>query len=158
MLRKEAKQLNFYSELYHKIPKNHILKLINSAISFEFVNKMLEGSYCKGFGRPAKEPEMMIRILMLQHLYNLSDERVISDTEVNLAYMWFIGINPDETLPHPSLLAKFRTMRLKDITVDNIMTEVIRQCVENEIIKADNGISIDTTHILANTTKKCRNG
>ena len=154
MLKIEVKQINFYSELYHKIPENHILKQINSAISFEFVNRMLENSYCSNFGRPAKEPEMMLRILLLQQLYNLSDERVIEETEVNLAYMWFVGINPDEKLPHPSLLAKFRTMRLKEFTMDDIMTEVIRQCVEKNIIKADNGVSIDTTHILANTIKK----
>ena len=153
MLRQEAKQTNFYTALYHRIPEKHILKLINSAISFEFVNKMLESSYCKNFGRPAKEPEMMLRLLMLQALYNLSDERVMEETEVNLAYKWFVGLNPDEELPHPSLLTKFRTMRLKDIQMDDIMTEVVRQCVEREIIKADNGVGIDTTHILANTGK-----
>ena len=47
MLKIEPKQLNFYSLLYHRILENHILKLINFAISFEFVNKMLEKSYCK---------------------------------------------------------------------------------------------------------------
>jgi len=154
MLRKEAKQTNFYSILYHRIPDSHILKLINSAISFEFVNRTLESNYCKNFGRPAKEPEMMLRLLMLQGLYNLSDERVIEETKVNLAYLWFIGLNPDDELPHPSLLAKFRTMRLKDVQLDDIMTEIVRQCVERGIIKADNGIGVDTTHILANTTKK----
>lgn len=154
MLKIEPKQLNFYSLLYHRIPENHILKLINFAISFEFVNKMLEKSYCKGFGRPAKEPEMMLRILLLQYLYNLSDERVIEELQVNLAYMWFIGINPDDDLPHPSLLAKFRTLRLKDITLDEIIIEIVRQAVEKGIIKQDNTIAIDTTHIEANTTKK----
>jgi len=150
----EAKQLNFYSELYHRIPENHILKSINSAISFEFVNKMLEKSYCKNFGRPAKEPEMMLRLLMLQYLYNLSDEGIMQETQVNLAYMWFVGINPDEDLPHPSLLTKFRTMRLKECSLDEIITEVIRQCIEKGIIKAENGVAVDTTHITANTTKK----
>ena len=113
MLKIEPKQLNFYSLLYHKIPENHILKLINSAISLNFINEMLSESYCTGFGRPAKEPEMMFRILLLQYLYNLSDERVIEELQVNLAYMWFIGINPDDELPHPSLLAKFRTLPLR---------------------------------------------
>ena len=155
MLRKnEAKQLNFYSILYHNIPENHILKTINSAISFEFINKLLENSYCKNFGRPAKEPEMMARLLMLEAMYGLSDRTVIEETQVNLAYMWFIGINPGDPLPHPSLFSKFRTMRLKDTTLDDILMEVVRQCVEKGIIPADNGASIDTTHIMANTTKK----
>lgn len=154
MLKSEAKQLNFYSLLYNRIPENHILKIINSAISFDFVNKLLENSYCKNFGRPAKEPELMLRILMLQYLYHLSDERVMQELEVNLAYMWFIGINPDAPLPHTSLLAKFRTMRLKDVTLDYIIEEVVRQCIKKGIIKSDNGIAVDTTHIEANTVKK----
>lgn len=154
MLKIEPKQLNFYSSLYHRIPENHILKLINSVISLEFVNELLENSYCKGFGRPAKEPEMMMRILLLQYLYNLSDERVIEDLQVNLAYMWFIGINPDEELPHPSLLAKFRTLRLKDISLDEIIIEIVRQGIERGVINPENGIAIDTTHIEANTVKK----
>lgn len=153
MIRKEAKQLNFYSQLYHLIPENHILKLINSAISLSFINEMLESSYCKHFGRPAKEPEMMLKLLIIQNLYNLSDERLMADVRVNMAYLWFIGLNPDDPLPHPSLLAKFRTLRLKDIQMDEIMTQVVRQSVERGIIKSDNGASIDTTHILANTRK-----
>ena len=155
MLRNNGnKQLNFYSTLYQNIPKNHILKSINSAISFEFVNKLLEDRYCKNFGRPAKEPELMIKLLMLQHLYNLSDERVILATQTDLAFMWFIGINPDDTLPHHSLLSKFRTMRLQGLALDDILSEVIRQCVEKQIINAENGWSIDTTHVHANTVKK----
>jgi len=154
LIRKGDKQLNFYSVLYQNIPENHILKTINSVISFNFINTLLENSYCKNFGRPAKEPEMMIKLLLLQGMYVLSDERVLEETAINLAFMWFIGVNPGDPLPHPSLLSKFRTMRLKDVTLDDIMTEVVRQCVEKGIINADNGASIDTTHILANTTKK----
>ena len=154
MLKYKLKQCSFYSELYHKIPENHILKTINSVLDFSFVNKMLESSYCKHFGRPAKEPEMTMRILILAHLYNLSDERVMQEIEVNLAYMWFIGINPEDRLPHPSLLTKFRKTHLKGIEVDEIITEIVKQAIEKEIISKENGISIDTTHISANTIKK----
>ena len=155
MLKKSVvKQQNLYSELYNNIPSSHILKTIDSAISFEFINKLLENSYCKNFGRPAKEPEMMAKLLILQELYGLSDIRVIEETRVNLAYMWFIGINPGEQVPHASLLSKFRTMRLGGTKLDDIMTAVVRQCVEKGIIKAETGESIDATHILANTTKK----
>ena len=154
MLRTGPKQLSLYTILYDKIPENHILKSINSAVDFSFINKLLEDSYCKYYGRPAKEPEMMAKLLILQYLYNYSDERVIKETQVNLAYMWFIGINPEDDLPNPSLLAKFRTKRLKETSLDDIIKEVVRQCVERGIIKSSNGIAIDTTHIEANTIKK----
>lgn len=153
MLKNNLKQLSLYTILYDKIPKNHILKSINSAVDFSFINKLLESSYCKYYGRPAKEPEMMARLLILQYLYNLSDIQVIEDSRINLAYMWFIGINPDEDLPDASLLAKFRTQRLKDTSLDDIIVEVVRQCIEKGIIKGT-GISVDCTHTAANTVKK----
>jgi len=154
MLRTGPKQLSLYSLLYDNIPENHILKTINKAIDLKFVNKLLESSYCKYYGRPAKEPEMMIRIQILKYLYNLSDEQLIQDLSVNLAYKWFVGLNPEDPLPEISLLTKFRTQRLKDISMDAIITEIVRQCVERGIIKSSNGIVIDTTHIEANTIKK----
>ena len=154
MLKSEAHQLNFLSLLYNKIPKNHILKLINSSISLSFINDLLKNSYCSNFGRPAKEPEMMMRILILQKLYNLSDERVIEELSVNLAYMWFIGVNPDDDIPHASLLSKFRTMRLKDLDLDEIISEIVRQCIDKGIIPNTTGISDDATHIEANTKRK----
>jgi transposase len=152
VLKNESKQLSLYSILYNKIPENHILKRINSVVDFSFINKLLESSYCKFYGRPAKEPEMMSKLLILQYLYNLSDEKVIEDTRINLAYMWFIGVNPEDDLPNSSLLAKFRTQRLKEIMLDDIIKEVIRQCVEKGIIKGT-GMTVDCTHTQANTGK-----
>jgi len=153
MLKQQPKQLSLYSILYNKIPKDHILKAIDKAVDFGFINEMLADSYSKHFGRPAKEPEMMAKLLVLQYLYNLSDVKVIEETSLNLAYMWFIGINPEEELPDASLLAKFRTQRLKDTSVDDIIQEVVSQCVEKGIIKGT-GLSIDATHTSANTVKK----
>jgi len=153
MLRKEKKQLTFYSVLYDKIPKDHILKKIDEAVDFSFVNELLKESYCENFGRPAKEPELMMRISFLQYIYNLSDVRVKEEAECNLAYLWFLGLNPEDKLPDASLLAKFRTQRLKENTLDDVLTEIVRQCVEKGIIKGG-GINIDATHIEANCVKK----
>lgn len=152
MLKSKSKQLSLYSILYSKIPNDHVLKNIDKAVDFSFINKLLEGAYSKQLGRPAKEPEMMAKLLILQYLYNLSDTKVIEETSLNLAYMWFVGIDPDEDLPDASLLAKFRTQRLKDTSVDDIIKEVVRQCVEKNIIKGT-GISMDATHAVANTGK-----
>ena len=153
MLKNEPKQYNVLSILYNKIPENHILKSINKVVDFTFINEMLEDSYCKYYGRPAREPEMMIKLSVLQCLYNLSDVKVIEESNLNIAYLWFLGVNPDEELPDPSLLAKFRKMRLKEVTLDDIITEIVRQCVEKGIIQSGS-ISIDATHTQANTKKK----
>ena len=57
--------------------KEHILRRLKENIDFSFVNPMLKKQYCEHFGRPAKEPEMIFKLLFLKKLYDLSDERVI---------------------------------------------------------------------------------
>jgi radical SAM protein with 4Fe4S-binding SPASM domain len=153
MLREKPKQMSLLgSLLYRRIPAGHILVQIDEAVDFSFLNEKLAHHYCKSLGRPAKEPEMMMKLLFLQYLYNLSDVKVIEEANVNIAFMFYLGINPEDALPDPSLLAKFRTKRLHDSSLDDILTEIARQCVERGIIKSES-VNIDATHIAANCGK-----
>jgi len=126
MIIDNGKQLNFHSQLYQNIPEKHILKLIDSAISFGFVNELLADSYSKNLGRPAKEPELMIKIMLIQKLYGLSNDRVMKEIAVNLAFMWYIGVNPGGPIPDQSLIPKFVKLRLKGMTLDEVLAEVVR--------------------------------
>ncbi len=153
MLRQEPKQMSFHTDLYNKIPENHMLKKVARVVDFSFINELLEDTYCKNFGRPAKEPEMMCKLLFLQYIYDISDERMETEGNLNLAYLYFIGLNPEDTLPDKSLLSKFRTHRVGESTLDEIIKEIVRQCVEKGIIECKT-VSIDATHIKANTVKK----
>ncbi len=153
MLRANQTQTNFFSVRYDRIPEDHLLKRIAGAVDFSFINELVADSYCATFGRPAKEPELMAKLCILERLYNLSDVRVIEEANCNLAYLWFLGLNPDDPLPDPSLLAKFRTQRLKDISLDEILTEIVRQCVDKGIIKGTT-LAVDATHTEANCKKQ----
>ena len=153
MLRPNQSQTNFFSVLYDRIPEDHLLKRISNAVDFSFINELLADSYCANFGRPAKEPELMAKLCILERLYNLSDVKVIEEANCNLAHLWFLGLNPDDPLPDPSLLAKFRTQRLKDISLDDILSEIVRQCVEKGIIKGTT-LAVDATHTEANCKKQ----
>ncbi|KAF5090578.1 IS1182 family transposase ISAme2 [anaerobic digester metagenome] len=153
MLRPQSKQSSFHSLLYNKIPENHILKQIKNAVDFSFINELLKDSYCVNFGRPAKEPELMCKLLFLQHIYDLSDEKVIEEASFNLTYLYFLDVNPEDTLPERSLLSKFRKLKLGEQMLDEIIIEIVRQCVEKGILKKES-VSIDATHVEANTIKK----
>lgn len=95
----------------------------------------------------------MCKLLFLQYIYNLSDEKIIEEANFNLAFMYFIGINPEDSLPNKSLLSKFRVQRLGENSLDEIIIEIVRQCVEKGILKGTS-VSIDATHIEANPIKK----
>ena len=148
-------QLDLFQQIgYHRIPKNHILLAIDSEISLDFINDLLAEKYNRNFGRPAWKPEIMVRIGILQRMYDFSDEEVIDEIAVNRAYEYFCRLSPMEDLPHPSTLCKFRKLRLDENTMDEIMAEIVRQMVEKGVIADGSGIIIDSTHINANTRKK----
>ena len=132
MLRNTScEQLDLFQQIeYHRIPKNHILLRIDSEISLSFVNELLADKYHMTFGRPAWKPEIMIRIGILQKMYDLSNEAVIDEIAVNRACEYFCHLSPMDELPHPSTLSKFRTMRLDENIMDDILTEIVRQMLD----------------------------
>lgn len=56
-------------------PKDNLLRKIKENIDFSFVNPILKKQYCEAFGRLAKEPEMMFKIMFLKRMYDMSDAR-----------------------------------------------------------------------------------
>jgi len=90
MLKKNNQMtLSEYNRLYDLIiPEDNILRKIKENIDFSFVNPMLKKCYCEHFGRPAKEPEMMFKLLFLKKLYDLSDEKLIENANMHMGYKY----------------------------------------------------------------------
>jgi IS5 family transposase len=135
-----------YRSLYDLIiPKEHILRKIKENICFGFVNPMLKQSYCEALGRPAKEPEMMFKLLFLKKLYDLSDEALIQNANVNMAYKYFLGLDPEDGTIDSSLLTKFRKLHITEDVLGEMLRETIRQAMEKGLIKST-AIIVDATH------------
>jgi len=149
----KQKTLSFHAELYKMIPQDHQLRKFHEVIDFSFIHELVRSSYCEYYGRPANEPELLFRLLFLQVLYNLSDERIIEEAQVNLAYKWFLGLNPEDPLPDPSQLSRFRNHRLGASAVNEVLKAVVRQCIDKGLIKSKT-IIIDSTHTLAASQKQ----
>jgi transposase len=127
------------------VPQNHLLRKIAENIDFSFVNKLMEKCYCIYFGRPAYEPELMLKILFLKLLYDLSDREVISRCQTDMAFKFFLGLDPEDDVPDASLLAKFRTLRITEEELHEFLNETVRQALDNNIIKSKT-IIVDSTH------------
>lgn len=148
MLRKyEQLRISEYHSLYNLIvSKDNFLRKIKDNINFSFVNPLLEKSYCIEFGRPAKEPELMFKLMFLKRLNDMSDRGVISRSTTDLAFKYFLDLNPEDTLPDPSLLTKFRKSRINSEEIlEEMLTEIVRQAIQKGLIKG-NAIIVDATH------------
>jgi IS5 family transposase len=147
MLRKNKQlELSEYAGLYDiVVPKDNLLRKINEHIDFSFVNEMLRSRYCETFGRPAKEPEMMFKIMFLKRMYDLSDEVLVDNLRYNMSFKYFIGLSPEEETIDPSLLTKFRKMRITEDIMEEMLSETMRQAIEKGLIKS-RSIIVDSTH------------
>lgn len=152
LLNHNQSSLSFHSELYSFVPEDHLLRRVHEMVDFSFINDLVKESYCVYYGRPANEPELLFRLIFLQFLYNLSDERVIEDSQYNLAYKWFLGLNPEDTLPDSSQLSRFRVHRLGANRVEKVLDHLVIQCVEKGLISSK-ALIIDSTHTIANAAK-----
>ena len=146
--------LSPYEKLYEIIiPKDHILRRIKENIDFSFVNPMLKKQYCEHFGRPAKEPEMMFKLLFLKKLYDLSDERLVSAAQTDMAYKYFLDLDPEDNMIDSSLLTKFRKTRITEDILEEMLKETISQAISKGLIKTGT-IIVDSTHTTANARPK----
>jgi IS5 family transposase len=139
-------KLSEYRSLYELIiPPDNLLRKIKENIDFSFVNPMLKESYSEHFGRPAKEPEMMFKFMFLKKIDDLSDEELVQNAKVNMAYKYFLDLDPEDEVIHPSLLTKFRKLHITVDVLEEMLAETVRQAVEKGIIKS-RAIIVDATH------------
>ena len=91
MLKPKSSQSSFYgSYLYDRIvPADHLLRKINAVVDFSFVNDLVKDRYTHDFGRPAEDPEFMLRLCLLQYLYGDSDGEVIENAKLSSGYKRF---------------------------------------------------------------------
>src|SRR4030042_7158414 len=91
MLKPKSPQESFFgSYLYGRIvPVDHPLRKINQVVDFSFVRQILEDRYHPDLGRPAENPEYMLRLRLLQYLYGDSDRQAIEHARLTRACNYF---------------------------------------------------------------------
>jgi transposase len=62
-----SESLFYYFRIEDQVPENHLLRLIDRYVSFDFVREKLGASYSET-GRPSIDREVLLRILLLGYL------------------------------------------------------------------------------------------
>ena len=76
------------------VPKDHLLRKIDSCIDFSFIFDLVEDKYCPDNGRPSIDPVTLIKIPLIQYMYGIKSKRQPKkEIEVNMAYRWFLGLD-----------------------------------------------------------------
>src|SRR5213596_1288679 len=148
--------LFYYFRLEDQVPENHLLRLIEKHISFEFVRERLRNSYSET-GRPSIDPELLLRILLIGYLYGITSERkLVEELRMHLAWRWFTGLGFDQEIPHHSTFSKNRHGRFQESKLfEELFEEIVTRCVEAGLVKGEH-MSVDGSFIQANADHHSR--
>jgi transposase len=81
-----SESLFYYFRIEDQVPENHLLRVIDRHVSFDFVREKLRASYSET-GRPSIDPEVLLRILLLGYLYGITSERkLLEELRMHLAW------------------------------------------------------------------------
>lgn len=56
------------------VPKDHLLRKVDQAIDFSFIHPLVKDLYCPDNGRPALDPTLLFKILILGYLVGARSE------------------------------------------------------------------------------------
>ena len=139
------------------IPADHLLRRIDAAVDFSFIHDICAPLYSADNGRPAVEPEILFRMLIVGYLYGIKSEaRLEEEINYNIAYKWFCGLGLTEKAPDATTISQNRRRKFsKNNIAEKIFNEILRQCVEKDLV----GGAIfytDSTHVKAKANKHKR--
>src|SRR5271163_1613311 len=151
-----SEALFYYFRLEDQVSENHLLRLIDKHISFEFVRQQLKDSYSET-GRPSIDPELLLRIVLIGYLYGITSERkLVEEMRMHLAWRWFTGLGFDQEIPHHSTFSKNRHGRFQESKLfEQLFERIVAQCLEVGLVRGDK-LSVDGSFVEANACKESR--
>ena len=137
------------------VPEDHLLRIIEKAINWNFIYDLVEDKYCHDNGRPSLDPVMLIKIPFIQYLYGIKSMRqTVKDIEVNVAYRWFLGLEMYDPVPHFSTFGKNYTRRFKDTDLfEQIFSHILQECYKFRLVDPTE-VFVDATHVKARANNK----
>src|SRR6202051_2229237 len=151
-----SEALFYYFRLEDQVPENHLLRLIDRHVNFEFIRAKLKDSYSDA-GRPSIDPELLLRLLLVGYLYGVTSERkLVEELRMHLAWRWFTGLGFDQEIPHHSTFSKNRHGRfLESKLFEQLFEQIVKQCVEVGLVQGKD-LSVDGSFVEANAAKESR--
>ena len=136
------------------VPQDHFLRKVDAAVDFSFIHDVCQDLYCPDNGRPAIDPEMLFKMLLLGYLYGIKSEvKIAQAVNENIAFKWFLGLKLTEKGPDHATISINRVRRFRDNNIaEQIFDEILRQCMAKGLVGGAI-LYTDSTHIKAKANK-----
>lgn len=108
---------SFFGDFFYEqvVPPEHFLRQLQALVPWQRFSKKLVRLYLGKArqGRPPYDPAVLLKMLLVAHLYNLSERQTEEVANYHLPVKWFLGLAVNERAPDHSTLTKFKNRLLE---------------------------------------------
>ena len=148
---REKTTYTFGDMLISKKGKNEFLEKVSILINFKKIEKLLKKVMPREtkVGTPEYSHILLLKILLLETWYNLSDMGVEEQLNDRLSFIKFLELSVDSKIPEHSTISRFRTKLLEKNLMGKILLEVNKQLEAHNLLVKE-GIIVDATTVSSN--------
>ena len=141
------------STLEDLVPKEHLVRKLDSCIDFTFIEDLVKDLYSEK-GAPSVPPVVLFKLIFINIIFKINSmRRTCEECKVNIAYRWFLGLSIYDDIPNYSTWSKNYIRRYKDSDVFNqIFDTILNQAMDYNFIDMETVFG-DSTHQKANANK-----
>ena len=156
-MNKQISLSNLEDELSQvRTKKKEFLEQIERIVPWNEWVAMIKPCYYKGErGNKPYDLELMLRLYLIQNLYNLADEATVAEVTDSRAFSDFCGVESSNQIPDGDTLGRFRNLLVKNELQEKLFAQVVEQLTARGLI-LKKGTIVDSTIIAAPTSTKNR--
>ena len=154
MAHREVGQLSLSDGLVGRgLKRRNYLDRLSEVLDWGAFEDLLSGIYSSRRGRPAYPPVVLLKCLLLQQWYGLSDPGLEEALFDRLSFRRFAGPSLDDTVPDHSTLSRFRQELSRHGLEERLLDAVNRQLDDHGLILR-RGTLIDASIIEADAAPR----
>ena len=134
--------------------KKEFLEQMDRIIPWDEWVALIQPCYYKGErGNKPYALELMLRLFILQNLYDLSDEGTVAEVIDSRAFSDFCGVDSSNQVPNGDTLGRFRNLLIRHGLQGQLFAQVVTMLMERGLI-LKKGTIVDSTIICAPSSTK----
>ena len=134
--------------LPERVGRNARLERIDAAVDWTQLAQAVDGIYASPSGRPSYPPVVLVKVLVLQHWYDASDEAMEEALWDRVSFKRFVGLSLEDAAPDHSTISRFRKEVAKRGLGRRLFEELGRQLDERGLL-VKKGTLLDATIVEA---------
>jgi transposase, IS5 family len=154
---RESSQLSFADTVVANLGGKRtaaLLDALDASIDWESLAKPVRAVYRNDDGgAPAEPAVMMLKIVMLQKWFNLSDPQAEEQLNDRVSFRRFVGLRGEAAAPDETTIVKFRR-RLREADLDAKLFDLVRRWIEKRGLLLKEGTLVDALIFCAPTGRK----